>query len=604
MTMSILLAEDDIVSAEILKGALTDWGYEVICVDNGKDALEVLEKPNAPKIAILDWEMPLMNGLEICRKIRNREQGSYVYILLLTGKSERDEVVEGLQAGADDYITKPFDPQELKLRISGGERIICLETELIKLLSQLKDSEEGRRNFISALTHDLRTPLMAEKRALEVIHSCKGEISSRLGVLTESLSQNNEDLLKLVNQLLESYQYEESEISLSEEAVNINTMITDCFLKLSSLADSKQIRLVNNSPKELNGLFGDRYQLNRLFTNLISNAINNIPESSFVEVTAKESDDFIEILIQDNGQGISPELLPHLFERYHSGSRSSQKLGSGLGLSICKTIIELHQGRIQVESEQGQGTKFYIYLPKQLQNRKTLEDKPLNVLIVEDQELARVGLKLTLQGLNCFRTIDIAENGQQALEQIKKNKPDIILMDIIMPVMDGVTATQKIKTLYPDIKVIMFTSIAQSKEVNAALASGADAYCMKDIKTNLLVNAIEQTLNGQKWLDPNIAEFIEQTFQEIKSEPKTTSQCGLTGMAQDRMQSNQLTERELQVLRLISLGKTNQEMAYIFHTSLDSVNDHINQILTKLEASDKVKAAEKAKEQGLLLTLR
>jgi diguanylate cyclase (GGDEF)-like protein len=161
--MKILIAEDERVSARRLESVLTSYGYEVIVARDGLMAWDILQGPDAPKLAILDWMMPGMNGLELCRSIRELRQEPYTFILLLTEKSSRQDVVEGLDAGADDYLTKPFDASELEVRLRAGRRVLNLMDEVIAAREALRqqathDSLTGllnRRAIQEALARDL-----------------------------------------------------------------------------------------------------------------------------------------------------------------------------------------------------------------------------------------------------------------------------------------------------------------------------------------------------------------------------------------------------------------------------------------------------------------
>ncbi len=138
--MKVLIAEDDPISLEILETLLEKWGYEVISASNGRDALETLEAPDAPRLAILDWMMPEVDGIEVCRRLREREGDVPVHIILLTALDRKENIVTGLDAGANDYLTKPFDGNELKARIQVGERVLGLQSELAEKVVQLQEA--------------------------------------------------------------------------------------------------------------------------------------------------------------------------------------------------------------------------------------------------------------------------------------------------------------------------------------------------------------------------------------------------------------------------------------------------------------------------------
>jgi len=134
----VLIAEDDAVSRHLLEATLHKWGYEVVVTTDGLEALEVLRRPDAPSLAILDWMMPGMDGAEVCLRARELSAGRLLYIILLTAKGRKEDVVEGLTAGADDYIIKPFDRSEMKARMNAGERILRLQAELGARVKELE----------------------------------------------------------------------------------------------------------------------------------------------------------------------------------------------------------------------------------------------------------------------------------------------------------------------------------------------------------------------------------------------------------------------------------------------------------------------------------
>ena len=138
--MKVLIAEDDVVSCRILEDMLNDWGYEVIVTRDGSAAWKVLHEQQPPKLAIIDWLMPGMDGVEICRRLRSGDTGEPAYVILLTGKKRKEDIVTGLEAGANDFITKPFDPEELRVRTQAGRRIVELQSELAARIKELQEA--------------------------------------------------------------------------------------------------------------------------------------------------------------------------------------------------------------------------------------------------------------------------------------------------------------------------------------------------------------------------------------------------------------------------------------------------------------------------------
>jgi diguanylate cyclase (GGDEF)-like protein len=137
--MKVLIADDDAVSRRLLESSLRRWGYDVVVAKDGSEALRILQSPDAPRLVVLDWLMPGVDGAQLCQEVRRNKQEPYTYILLLTGKRTKSDVVQGLESGADDYVTKPFDAQELKVRLRTGKRILYLQEQLISARDALRD---------------------------------------------------------------------------------------------------------------------------------------------------------------------------------------------------------------------------------------------------------------------------------------------------------------------------------------------------------------------------------------------------------------------------------------------------------------------------------
>ena len=219
---------------------------------------------------------------------------------------------------------------------------------------------------------------------------------------------------------------------------------------------------------------------------------------------------------------------------------------------------------------------------------------PISILIAEDHELARRGLSATLDERDTLTVTAEAENGEEAVRLAFDRHPEVILMDIGMPILDGISATQRIKAAHPEIKVIMLTSHQEGDEVYAALAAGADAYCMKDIRIDRLCQVIEMVMDGAIWLDPAIARLVMQTLP-IKLPERLKS-----GNPTRQKYNTILTERELEVLRLIVDGKNNKEISEQLNITIHTAKAHVCNIIQKLAVDDRTQAAVKALRDGLL----
>ena len=152
--MKVLIAEDDLTSRVMLQAVLSKWGYEVTSAENGEEAWNILQQPSAPRLVVLDWMMPGMDGLSLCRKLRAQNRHDPLYILLLTSRGESDDIVRGLEAGADDYVAKPYDNEELRARIGVGQRVLQLLSEIVR-----RQKLQGVLEMAGAVCHELNQPL-------------------------------------------------------------------------------------------------------------------------------------------------------------------------------------------------------------------------------------------------------------------------------------------------------------------------------------------------------------------------------------------------------------------------------------------------------------
>jgi two-component system, cell cycle response regulator len=208
--VKVLIAEDDVVSRRLLEAMLTRWGYDVAVTRDGVEAWEVLQSADPPPLAILDWMMPQMDGVEVCRKVRERGQEPYIYLLLLTTKGHKDNIIEGLDAGADDYLTKPFDPHELQVRLRTGKRIMTLQAELI-------DAREALR--VQAM-HDSLTGVWNRRAILDVLG---GELArSRREGLSVAVALADLDQFKRIN---DTYGHLAGDAALCEAASRMHTLL-------------------------------------------------------------------------------------------------------------------------------------------------------------------------------------------------------------------------------------------------------------------------------------------------------------------------------------------------------------------------------------------
>lgn len=219
--------------------------------------------------------------------------------------------------------------------------------------------------------------------------------------------------------------------------------------------------------------------------------------------------------------------------------------------------------------------------------------RPVTVIIVEDYKLTRVGLRAALNEFDYIDVIGEADDGVQGVDLVIKIRPDVVLMDLGLSGMNGIEATQKINEAAPEVKIIVLTSHDHEEEVHAALGAGAKGYCLKDIDPTTLAGVIKNVARGALWVDPGVASYALNQFPR----PKDTSLLPQGAFSDSR---TQLTERELEVLRLLVAGKSNTEIAADLIVSVHTAKAHVCSILQKLCVDDRVQAAVKAIKENII----
>jgi two-component system, sensor histidine kinase and response regulator len=348
----ILVVDDVFDNLLVLEAVLEDQDYEISLVEDSKIALAMAEE-SPPDLILLDVMMPEIDGYEFTRRIRQNPALPFIPILLLTAHYE-SSVVEGLDAGADDFIRKPFDPDELHARVRS----------LLRLKHSIDERDQManlRADFVSRFTHDLRIPLVASNRVLKLLLEGRFcEVSPQLQEIIDTMIGSNQDLLEMVNTLLEVYRHEAGCKTLKISACNIQELVSEVSQELTPLAEEKGLAININIGETTSTVMGDRVELRRVLTNILGNAIKFTDKGS-VDINCHLTPVDVTIDIQDTGPGISKQDQGILFERFRQGKH--QRSGSGLGLYLSRCIIEAHQGTIDVTSEPGQGSTFTIRLP-------------------------------------------------------------------------------------------------------------------------------------------------------------------------------------------------------------------------------------------------
>jgi len=365
----ILVVDDTEDNLDLLEFALKRKPVRMLRATSGKECI-VLAAEKQPDIILLDIQMPEMDGFETLKRLRaNTVTASIPVVFLTAQRKDADSIATGLALGAEQYLTKPIDTDELLVRTK----------MLIELKRAQAELERTKADFMAMLVHDLRSPLIGVKSVIELLQdSGKGAI---LGddhfELLSSAHTSTKKLLELISDFLDLSKYEAGTIAFDAKSIQIEKFVDPVLHQMDVQFRQRNVKIVRNIPTDLPDVYADALKTEQVIMNLLSNALKFTKSGVAVSVSASSETEgvltaagtkqkrFVKVCVTDNGVGIGPDEVPLLFERYKqvSSAKYVKQKGTGLGLVICKRIVEAQGGRISAESEPGRQTTFSFTLP-------------------------------------------------------------------------------------------------------------------------------------------------------------------------------------------------------------------------------------------------
>jgi signal transduction histidine kinase len=378
--VKVLIADDDPCARLQLQRFLTKWGEEVVAADDGAAAWELFQAGDFP-IVITDWMMPEVDGLELIRRIRAANRPGYVYAILLTALSQKQDLVHGMDAGADDFLSKPFDVDELRVRLRQGERVVRLEQSLAEQNRALKQAQAalvqqeklaGLGQLAAGVAHEVNNPLafvgnnlaVLRRDALALLAAAPSADGLDLPYLRDALPRLFDATLAgvrrvrdIVHSLRDFARLDEAEF----QDVDLNAALASTAEMLRHDLQTRQVELRTDfgEPPPVPGHPG---KLNQVFLNLLQNAAQACTKGGAIDLRTRAlPGGQAEVEIADDGCGIRPEDLPHVFEPFFTTKPVGQ--GTGLGLAVAYGTVRDHGGTLAIESELGRGTRVRVRLP-------------------------------------------------------------------------------------------------------------------------------------------------------------------------------------------------------------------------------------------------
>jgi len=533
--INILIVDDKADNIFLLESALEGEGLNIFTSTSPKNVLQLCID-NDISIALIDVKMPQIDGFELLDIIKKNPLTAHILVVLITGYSMSSEhVVKGLSKGAVDYLFKPLDLYIVIAKVKSLTTLVTHEREikkknkelesyqeeLFKAIEQTEKSKIIKENFLANMSHEIRTPLNAIIGLTHLLNDT--QLNKDQQEMVKLMEISSQSLFGIVNDILESAKMDAGKVEIVRTKTNVVDLLHNICDLITPMAHEKGLQLTCEvDPNVPSLLMVDSLRLNQILMNLVNNAIKFTDSGSVhVDLTLLEKKDenvLLEFIVKDTGIGIPKSSIDKIFTRFEQvEDKTWQKFGgTGLGLSIVKRLAELKGGTLKVDSEVGVGSTFsftnwYAIADKAKKShdvQKHLADLPKFdnnlVLLAEDNVASQFLIVKMLKEWNI--NVDVAVNGWEAFQKLKRNNYNMILMDIHMPVMNGNEATRKIREEMSDsrkdIPILSFSASVIAREKEEARNAGADDFIEKPFEPKTLHYKIRKMMNNRSGNKP------------------------------------------------------------------------------------------------------
>lgn len=361
----ILIVDDVMSNVLLLKVLLTNEKFAIATASNGRQALEQVEKEN-PDLVLLDVMMPDMSGFEVAQHLKSNPNTADIPIIFLTALNSTADIVKGFQVGANDFISKPFNKEELIIRVTHQISLVAAKRLILSKTEELQRTIAGRDKLYSVIAHELRSPMGSIKMVLNmlILNLPSEKIGAEMYELLTMANQTTEDVFSLLDNLLKWTKSQIGKLNVVYQDVDL-VEVTDGVIEIFSMVASlKKIRIHEMKPEKMM-VNADIDMLKTVVRNLLSNAIKFSKENSEVLVKMEEVDGMAVVSVQDYGCGISEEGQKKLLhtDTHFSTFGTNNEEGSGLGLLLCKDFVVKNGGKLWFTSKEGEGSIFSFSIP-------------------------------------------------------------------------------------------------------------------------------------------------------------------------------------------------------------------------------------------------
>ncbi|MCP4348755.1 MAG: response regulator [Desulfobacterales bacterium] len=543
----ILIVDDHTDNLRVLSDILKKQGCKVRSLRKGRAVFSsVLQSP--PDIILLDIMMPDMHGYDVCKQLKADERTRDIPVIFISALHETKEKIRAFSAGGVDYVTKPFHTEEVAARINSHlmmqrlhdelrEKNALLESEIAERmrmeeeLRRAKESAEAANQaksaFLANMSHELRTPMNSILGYAQILRRSRNLADSEKKGL-DVIHRSGNHLLTLINDILDLAKAEAGKLELSPGPINLYDLMGGVTDIMHMAAHQKNIRFVSDFPDDLPAFVqADEKRLRQILLNLLGNAVKFTKSGSVtlkIRTPVPDSERIsLKFEVTDTGIGMSPEEIERVFRPFEqAGDEKNRVQGTGLGLAITRQLVSLMGGEIHAESKYGNGSvfRFEIALPvlkKTVSGHAPSETRQLTgyhgerrkILVVDDVHENRKFMLDMLKPLGF--DVTLAADGKEGIGQAKAILPDLILMDLVMPVMTGFDAVREIRRM-PGLKqtpiIAVSAGVTEADQEKSRIA-GCDDFLSKPVKADKLFGLMEKHLNPD-WIYEEIGDTGER----------------------------------------------------------------------------------------------
>lgn len=361
----ILIVDDVISNVLLLKVLLTNEKFAIVTASNGGQALEQVEKEN-PDLILLDVMMPDMSGFEVAQQLKSNTKTAEIPIIFLTALNSTTDIVKGFQVGGNDFISKPFNKEELIIRVTHQISLVAAKRVIVRKTQELERTIVARDRLYSVIAHDLRSPIGSIKMVLNmlILNLPEEKIGREMSDLLTTANQTTEDVFALLDNLLKWTKSQIGKLNVVYQDIDIVEVVDGVVEIYNMIARVKKIKIREEKPSSL-AVLGDIDMVKTIVRNLLSNAIKFSNEDSEILVKLEEKEGMAVINVQDHGCGMDEESQKKLLhtDTHFSTFGTNNEEGSGLGLLLCQDFIQKNGGKLWFTSTKGEGSTFSFSIP-------------------------------------------------------------------------------------------------------------------------------------------------------------------------------------------------------------------------------------------------